>query len=287
MNDGVERTKTDYDTRDKPTLKDLFGIMRPSTDEERDAYERMMEKKSVNIGVNIFDTREKLEADVRQLAFDWSPDTTAEGNPEYELRAEIMRLLNRQAAIAEREIREREQYGEKVIMLQGVVDELHARLDCLEAHGVTISEPFHGGYEVYNEQKRRADELQAKVEMLQLALDHTPTERDCEICDRTTMLVNLEGLQSKVDELTAERDDALEIRDEALGDAATFKAERDHLKEVMDDWQAGTFYAKLCEARTERDRLQRVVMIQAESFKDMERELKEATDKLGARYDKG
>ena len=50
-------------------------------------------------------------------------------------------------------------------------------------------------------------------------------------------------------------------------------AERDRLREALDDWQAGTFYAKLCEARDERDRLQRVVRIQAESFKALEREI--------------
>lgn len=50
------------------------------------------------------DTREKLEEDARQVAFDWSPDTTPNGNPEYELRAEIIALLDRQAAITEREV---------------------------------------------------------------------------------------------------------------------------------------------------------------------------------------
>lgn len=64
------------------------------------------ETKDMDNGVSVHmcpnDSREKLEAEVRRIAFQFSPDTTPDGNPEYELRAEIMDLLDRQAAITER-----------------------------------------------------------------------------------------------------------------------------------------------------------------------------------------
>ena len=268
------------------------------------------------------DTREKLEADAKKrFPVLWEI---------------VLEYCDRQTAIAEREIREREQYGEKVIMLQSVVDELHARLDCLEAHGVTISEPFHGGYEVYNEQKRRADNLQAKVDELTEQLESADSVADDqrEQIDALTAeveaqrerankaekgvlhegwYVSRDRYEDDIAELAAERDEQrkrkaraeqklnalvnrLKVQhvhllwNDAYSDwtvslpldvlsASDLKrieeltAERDRLQEIVDDWGAGTFYAKLCEAREERNRLQRVVRAQADSFKALEREI--------------
>lgn len=96
---------------------------------------------SDTINATTEDTREKLEADVWQLAFDWSPDTTAEGNPEYVLRAATMRLLDRQAAITVREYHHHccqnhvdydEEYKPAIDNLQAKVDELTAERDRLQ-----------------------------------------------------------------------------------------------------------------------------------------------------------
>lgn len=84
------------------------------------------------------DTREKLEEDVRRIAFMFSPDTTPYGNPELELRAEIMDFLNRQAAITKREWLEGKTHifgmtFEEVRDLQIKVEELTAERDELQA----------------------------------------------------------------------------------------------------------------------------------------------------------
>lgn len=66
--------------------------------------------------------------------------------------------------------------------------------------------------------------------------------------------------------------------------APTLTAESDRLREALDALEAGTMYAKYREVCDERDRLQRVVRTQADSFKDMEREiavLKADSAKLG------
>lgn len=39
------------------------------------------------------------------------------------------------------------------------------------------------------------DKLRQENAKLKLRIEHLPSERDCEICDRTTMLTDLEGLQ--------------------------------------------------------------------------------------------
>lgn len=101
------------------------------------------------------DSREKLEADVQK----WC------GMYAYQVDMVIV-WLNRQAAITRREIYGREQYGEKMAHLNEVIDDLQGKLDYLEAHGITIVDAVAGGFEIYDENKRKADELQAQVDSL-------------------------------------------------------------------------------------------------------------------------
>lgn len=101
----------------------------------------------------------------------------------------------------------------------------------------------------------------------------------------------LTDTQQQVDELTAERDEAIEIRDQACGDAATFKAERDGLKRQLENQAAyiAGVEDSLCRCESqlvrdgkdidrltaERDYLQKVEQIHVESFRKLEIELAE------------
>ena len=71
--------------------------------------------------------------------------------------------------------------------------------------------------------KAERDELQRKLEIA----DRHEFESD-QACDECK-----EHTDELLAELTAERDEALEIRDKALGDAATFKSERDELTDKI------------------------------------------------------
>ena len=96
-----------------------------------------------------------------------------------------------------------------------------------------------------------------------IVVDGWKTEYDC----------MFNKLNEQVITLTAERDHLQAEFEHVWMDKCDIEAERDRLREALDDWQAGTFYAKLCEARDERDRLQRVVRTQADSFGKLEREI--------------
>ena len=97
-------------------------------------------------------------------------------------------------------------------------------------------------------------------------------DRQAAITERTHAVDNLaiEELRKQVDELTAKHQndyDAWQLQMDEL------TAERDRLREAVDALEAGTMWAKYREVCDERDRLQRVVRIQAESFKALEREI--------------
>ena len=60
------------------------------------------------------DSREKLEADVRKIAYAYNMDDQRHGTERFahELYFSIIHLLDRQAAITEREVRDEREYGE-------------------------------------------------------------------------------------------------------------------------------------------------------------------------------
>lgn len=139
------------------------------------------------------DSREQLEADIEE----WASIMDLEDQIDM-----IHGWLNRRAAILEREMvkfnrryfdcveqdkkiaelqakvdeltqvaeskrlsfADRIRFVDRIDELTAERDELKAKLNYLKAHGVTISEPFCGGYEVYNEAIRERDELQVKVD---------------------------------------------------------------------------------------------------------------------------
>lgn len=112
---------------DAPSLRDLYGIFgeedAPETPDsaeipqktgeqgrEGDGFADSRENLGSDLGSNLgsgsevgseADSREKLEADVRQLAFDYAP--SSDSSDEYALRAKIMNLLDRQDAITKGE----------------------------------------------------------------------------------------------------------------------------------------------------------------------------------------
>ena len=89
-----------------------------------------------------------------------------------------------------------------------------------------------------------------------------------------------EDKSCEVVRLTAERDELKEQRRKAAMKIMRMEDERKRIDERMME-QAGKhqgYLQRIAELTAERDRLQKVVQVQAESFKGMERELKEAND---------
>ena len=80
-------------------------------------------------------------------------------------------------------------------------------------------------------------------------------------------------LNEQVITLTAERDHLQAEFEHVWMDKCDIEAERDRLREAVDALEAGTMWAKYREVCGERDRLQRVVRAQADSFKALEREI--------------
>ena len=106
-------------------------------------------------------------------------------------------------------------------------------------------------------------------------------DRQAAITERTHAVDNLaiEELRKQIDELTAERDrlrEQLAEECDTCEPANAMQAEITRLREAVDALESGTMWAKYREVCEERDNLQRVVRIQADSFKDMERELAQA-----------
>jgi len=107
---------------------------------------------------------------------------------------------------------ERDRYKDMLARAEQGIAELQAKLDYLKAHGITISEPFCGGYEVYNEWKHKADELRADVDELQEKIGEL-TEGVSELLKKQPYTFNphdvlgsLETIGRYIDELAAERD---------------------------------------------------------------------------------
>lgn len=224
-----------------------------------------------NVAYVAQDSREKLEAAAQTaagyiygrgftngLADAWNDD-------EVDTAANrIIQLLDRQAAISERECREyedelreqhhrrvadltaerdalriyRDSWERKATVLEGDVgrlvcerDALQAKLDALEAHGVTVSEPFCGGYEVYNERKRQVDELRAELAkrdkgIARLKRRRDELERALEIDSRIRA-----SQDAAVEEIARQRDEARHDLEQA---EATCMGQRREIEELRD-----------------------------------------------------
>ena len=147
------------------------------------------------------DSREKLEADVYRAADEM--DRFYCGGKFIDTR-KIIGWLDRQAAITERYWRKQvDALAVKGDQLAKANTELRAKLDALKAHGATVSEPFCGGYEVYNqfacEWRERAEALEAERDELKAEI--AKYEHDCKL------------LFDEKHKLEAERDEAVEAYD--------------------------------------------------------------------------
>lgn len=123
-------------------------------------------------GAECVDTREKLEADVLAYLTPYEIDARLLGET-------IIGWLNRQAAITEQEVRARERYGEKANYYGALAEDLACKLDILKDHGVEIVDAVGGGYEVYNQEKKRADELTVERDELKTRVAELESELKC------------------------------------------------------------------------------------------------------------
>lgn len=109
---------------------------------------------SENLGLSQdseIDSREKLESDVRQLAFDYAP--SSDSSDEYALRAKVMKLLDRQAAITKRELcKQQETLAQRMIVdgyefelfeMRKQISELTAERDELQERVDTLTRYIH------------------------------------------------------------------------------------------------------------------------------------------------
>lgn len=137
------------------------------------------------------DSREKLEADVLELVKDGYvaysqiiemldrqraiDDSICDecSSDYYEMQEEHDQMLDGIAKLMRKQpytfdygkpLENIETIGRYIDELTAERDELKAKLNYLKAYGVTISEPFCGGYEVYNEAIRERDKLKADLE---------------------------------------------------------------------------------------------------------------------------
>lgn len=107
------------------------------------------------------DTREQLERSIDRFLGSWTGWSVSIKV----LREAIIGWLDRQAAITERECIDKRIADQIGNMWESrKIAELQAKLNYLEGHGVEIVDAVAGGYEVYNEWHRKADELQAKLD---------------------------------------------------------------------------------------------------------------------------
>ena len=202
---------------------------------------------------NVTDSRAQLEADLRKEIREYAGEFY-EG--EDILFALILAMFDRQAAITERECAWRWQHiAEDRDRAEMERDKLQAKLDYLEGHGVEIVDAVAGGYEVYNEWYRKAQELEGAVEMYRRiraqqsdAADNLSRQLD-ELLDEASLeRAKCSILQTQVRKLTAERDEwktKCETREFAYKQA---DAERKRYSEQIDELQA-----KLDKARNERE----------------------------------
>ena len=250
------------------------------------------------------DTREQLEADVDEL-FRYQTLRDA-------LVKHVIGLLDRQAAITERQCMERatsERVGWDCA-------------ECAEGLGKRIAELTA---KLYGERKVREYAYNKLNEMFALdgkrvkQINELTTERDilearlagkpeCEICDRATMLVEIEGLTAERDQFLDERDLWCERYRQKHNYAMELEAERDRWQRFYADankkyTQLGSKYREMCAERDELnmrvngligelgdiegtalslqaecDHLRKVVQQQAESFRKMEAELSKAKE---------
>jgi chromosome segregation ATPase len=127
------------------------------------------------------------------------------------------------------------------------------------------------------EYERTIEQLRAQVSDLTLERDileaRLAGKPECEICDRATMLVEIEGLTAKRDELSRQLDAERSL-------VVKFEYDNGELRKVIDAHEMGQMYRmymdKVRECKdlaSEVERMQGVVRTQAESFKKMEVDL--------------
>ena len=143
---------------------------------------------------------------------------------------------------------ERDRYKNMLARAVQGIAELQAKLDYLKAHGITISEPFCGGYEVYNEWKHKADELAAERdywrEQLRKCLDATRVGEDAKESLMAYPLPTgrVQPYLMVIDEIDSERD---------------FTADVKRLEYERDAWRAETdkLWSALCRIESRLDEL--------------------------------
>lgn len=234
-----------------------------------------------NVSKNLTDTREKLEADV--LAHYKTPE---------EKLKTVREWLDRQAAITERECME--QATTRYIgwdcaeCAEGLGKELDARCDPLKERIAELTaERDHF--------RKHVNHLMALIADIARKQPYT-FDPEAPYMTLDTIGDYLDELQDRVDSLTAEveaqrkrANDAERgvlnggwyvCRDKYEDDIAELTVERDQLSRDLTAEHALVvqFEHDNEELIAERDRLQMIVQIQADSFQKLERELKEALD---------
>ena len=164
------------------------------------------------------DSREKLEADVESIVL----ATVDKYWEQSELHGAIMNLLDRQAAISERE--QREWWG-------GVVAELQERVDNLCVSEEIGNKLINEQLERIAEQDRRIVEYAVKVDELKAELESKNAQLDeilrCGTADAALnekLAGERDELQAKVDELTYENNRLAHNLGETLADRDEYRA---------------------------------------------------------------
>lgn len=245
------------------------------------------------------DTREQLEVDMIKLCH----MDMLQARP-------FLELLDRQAAITERQCMERatsERVGwdcaECAEGLGKRIAELTAKLFRERKIREYAYKKLNEMFALDGKRVKQINELTAERDILEARLAGKP---ECEICDRATMLVEIEGLTAERDQFLDERDLWCERHRQTHNYAMELEAERDKWQRFYADankkyTQLGSKYREVCAERDELnmrvngligelgdiegtalslqaecDHLRKVVQQQAESFRKMEAELSKA-----------
>ena len=225
------------------------------------------------------DTREKLEADIRA----WHRDTPFATKPSVKT---LLGWLDRQAEIIRAEVFAD---GEYDCMTCGAKRELQEHVDSLTAERDALKERVARFDSISNidgianllvqfeDLTAERDQLQADLDACRMREKAAEDYDFREAAERWEQA--FEDKCCEVVRLTAERDEK-EQRRKAAMKIMRMEDERKRLDERMME-QAGKhqgYLQRIAELTAKRDRLQKVVQVQAESFQKLERELKEAND---------
>lgn len=146
------------------------------------------------------DTREKLEADVHSVIFQWGWDSDWSRNEQRNNERVAMLWLDRQAAITRRETRQSWQDAPNILdrtNLQTIAD-LQAKLD-------ELTEQLKAADSVDDDRKERIAELQAKLKIDAIAFEELRRQRDELTAERDLWLKRYQQAHKYALELIVEK----------------------------------------------------------------------------------